>query len=868
MAVSFEINPVTLEWLRDTFEDIDDRLASEPLQNAIGAVTQASKFLTRLLISDPLAIDVVTNLDTRPAYTFSGEEELARWKRLELLRIATRDLTGKDQLEEVGALLSKLADDVLCASVQLTGAEGVVVIGMGKLGGRELNYSSDIDVMFAGDATEAEVREIMRIARQSFRVDANLRPEGRSGALIRSVESYQRYWQESASPWEFQALMKARVICGPVEVAEAWTHAANATVWQRPFGAEEIRDARRMKSLSEDLMEREGVSDREVKRGRGGIRDIEFATQLLQLVHGSRDETVRSPSTLTALGELASGGYIAQEDAINLSNSYRFLRTVEHRLQLVEDQQTHLIPKDKNARAHLAAMLGHRGPRALDDFESQLRHHQRQVRNAHERLYFRPLLEAFAAGRVDPESPLATQLAAFGFTDAERTRIAVEELTRGLARSSNLMQQLMPLLFDWLSASPDPDEGLLGLRTLINGFRTPAAIVHTFRDSPESARRLCLLLGTSRIFSQGFARNPELIADLGNDLTLAPIEPVLDRFRQTLQWRSKGEERHTALLRLVRAEQIRIAAADVLGIVEGSQAAQRRTQLAEAVLTLTLEAMAPTIPMALIAVGRFGGGELSYISDLDVIVVHGGTTTSDQQQAESIAQELLATIANPAAGRHLYPLDFDLRPEGKKGVLARNIEGCLDYYTNWASNWERQALVRARPVAGDADVINDFMNIVDDFVWKAPPTPDALREIRMLKARMESERIPRNEDPEFHLKLGPGSLSDVEWTVQLLQLENHVKETHTLRALEKLQSRGFITESDASVLKEAWTFCDSARNRLFLVNNGPTNAFPRTGTKLIALSRSLQYRDIRDIYKKFTRRSRKIVERLFYGQTA
>lgn len=866
MPATFEINAVTLDWLRESHPDLDERLKDDFLKHAIGALTQASRFLTRLLISDPLALDVIANYDARPAFVHDTEEQLARWKRLELLRIATRDVTGLDRLEEVGARLARLADDVLVGAAALAGADDVVIVGMGKLGGRELNYSSDIDVMFVGETDERILREVMRIARQSFRVDAALRPEGRSGALVRSVASYEQYWKNAAQPWEFQALLKARVITGPPKIAGPWTDAAYESVWGHAFGAEEIRQAREMKAQAEAIMQRDGVADREVKRGRGGIRDIEFAVQLLQLVHGAQDKSIRSPNTLLALDELSNGGYITIDDALSLGDSYRFLRTVEHRLQLVEEQQTHLIPSDKNSRAQLATVLGYRGPRAVDDFETDLRRHQGLVRSAHERLYFRPLLEAFATGRVDPDSPLVTQLAAFGFTDAERTRVAVEELTRGLARSSQLMQQLMPLLFDWLSASPDPDEGLLGLRTLISGFRTPAQVVNTFRDSPESARRLCILLGTGRLFSQGFIRHPALISDLGDNNALAPKTPTLERLRAALNWREAADQ-HETLLRLTREEQIRIAAADVLGVIDGIDASRRRTELAEAVLEISYDWLKPDIPVALIAMGRFGGAELSYVSDLDIVVIHGGTTPEDQSSAETFAQKLLSLVANPAPTRHLYPLDYDLRPEGKKGVLARSIDGCVDYYKNWAENWERQALVRVRPIVGDEAVIASFMSIVETFVWSRPLTHEATREMRMLKARMETERIPRNEDPNYHLKLGPGSLSDVEWTVQYLQLEHGVRGTNTLHALDELHEHGHIRDDDRTILEEAWRFCDETRNRLFLVNNGPSNALPASGTKLTALARSLHRQELREDYKRFTRRGRVVVERLFYGQT-
>lgn len=867
MTAQSDIPSVTLQWLRETHKDLDARLEEPAFKNALAVVTQASRFLTRLLIGEPEAIDVLSNLEDRPQITVETEEDLSRWKRLEILRIAARDLTDIDPLETVAENLASLADDVLRRSAELAGADDLVIVGMGKLGGRELNYSSDIDVMFVGSTKEATVREVMRIARLCFRVDANLRPEGRSGALIRSVESYEQYWDKSASAWEFQALMKARVVCGPSEIADAWERAAHNRVWGRPFGPEEIREAREMKARTEDLVARDGNDEREVKRGRGGIRDIEFAVQLLQLVHGATDETVRSPTTLTALQQLARGGYIAAEDAEGLSDSYCFLRMVEHHLQLVDDQQTHLVPTDRNEREELAISLGYRGPLALDDFDHNLRFHQARVRKAHEKLYFRPLLEAFAIGRVDAHSPLATQLAAFGFTDAERTRIAVDELTRGLARSSNLMQQLMPLLLDWLSASPDPDEGLLGLRTLISGFRTPASIVNVFRDSPESARRLCLLLGTSRMFSQSFHRHPEFIKELSLDSELIPSTPPIERLRRALTWRTDKTERLQALSRLTDAEKLRLAACDVLELCDSRRLAQMRSQLADAVVTIALETLNPRVPVALIGMGRFGGGEMSYASDVDLIVIHGGKTIEEQQLADAFAQDFLTSISNANPAKHIYDVDYDLRPEGKNGVLARSIDGCVDYYKNWAQTWERQALVRARPIAGDPEVIDRFNSIVDEFVWSSPPSNDQVREIRKLKARMENERIPRNEDPNFHLKLGPGSLSDIEWTVQLLQLQHSIRGGNTLKTLDELVGRDVVDENDYIALRDAWTFCDDVRNRIFLVNNGTSNALPTSRNTLTALSRSLHQRDIKEIYKKSTRRSRAVVERLFYGQT-
>ena len=870
MAVirDFEVSGLTMDRLRDVYPDIRDRLDQQQFGRAVGVVTYASGFLTRLLLTDAAALDVLTDLDRRSDCDARDVESLVRWKRLELLRIAARDLLTIDALEAVGYNLARLGHDVLQASAQLAGVDDqLAIIGMGKLGGAELNYSSDIDVMFVGDCHDSAARDVMEIARKCFRVDAALRPEGRDGALVRSLDFYQRYWAEYAQTWEFQALLKARPLTGPNGLQEQWAAASQDALWSHSFAADQLRELREMKARVESIISRRGLDEREVKRGRGGIRDIEFAVQLLQLVHGATDTHIRSATTLTALNQLADGGYIAVNDAEDLSSSYRFLRAIEHRLQLIEEEQTHTIPTGSGARSHLAATMGYEGANARSEFDQQLRDRQATVRHAHEKLYFRPLLEAFAVDDVRPGSPAETQLSAFGFRDAARTRTAVQELTKGLARSSRLMQQLMPLLFDWLSSAPDPDEGLLGLRKLISGFRTPTHIVNVFRDSPEVARRLCLLLGTGRMFSRDILAHPEVLDDLGDDSLLIPTDPFVDRMRVALSWRHDSEARHDALIRLARAERLRIACADVLGLITDAEALARRSQLADAALTLALEDINPTVPIAIIALGRYGGDELGYGSDLDIVVIHDGHGAADQHEAEVVAQKLVKSIGADAKN-HLYAIDYSLRPEGRKGLLARSIESCLDYYAHWASTWERQALVRARFAAGSYEVAEKFLKVTDSFVWAGPLTADELKEVRHLKARMERERIPRGGDPEFHLKLGAGSLSDVEWTTQLLQLQTGLRQRNTIAALNELVQTEALDVGDARTLETAWRFCDFARNRLYIVDDGSGDALPADLHTLAVLARSLQVAELRDKYLQVTRRSRAVAERLFYGQEA
>ncbi|MEA2933019.1 MAG: [glutamine synthetase] adenylyltransferase / [glutamine synthetase]-adenylyl-L-tyrosine [Actinomycetota bacterium] len=894
---------VALERLADAVPGVRDRLAADhALRHAVIAVTAASRSLTELLMSEPAAVDVLADLQRRPvredvagdgdgrgpAETTIAESTTAlrRWKRLELLRIAARDLTGLDDLPAVGRALARLADEVLQAAAATTGADpGLAVIGMGKLGGSELNYSSDIDIMFVGDPRvhDKTARAILDIARSCYRVDVDLRPEGRDGPLVRTLESYEAYWERWAHTWEFQALLKARAVAGEAELGAAFLARARARVWERPFTLDDLRAVRSMKARSEEMLAKKGLTDREVKRGRGGIRDIEFSVQLLQLVHGRADPDLRSPTTLDALAVMGSTGYVDPDDARALDAAYRLLRTVEHRLQLVHEQQVHTLPApgDLAGRDRLARVMGYRDTaeagagELLDGF---LRRQQATVRSIHEHLFFRPLLDALSAtGAVSmmSEEAVATRLEAFGFTDAKRTRLALQELTKGLTRSSRLMQQMLPLLLGWLSESPDPDLGLLGLRVLAGGPAQATELATAFRESPEAARRLCTLLGTSRRLSESLEHHPDMIPALGQPDTLArrPPEALLLGASAALAWRDHVEDRQRGLLRYKQREELRVAAGDVLELAPPDEdqvvvTAHQLTTLAEASLQAALDALYPPVPFAVVAMGRFGGAELSYASDLDLLFVYDGATPEDFAAAVKVGESLVRFLAGTTPAARIYPIDLGLRPEGKDGPLARSLDGYATYYARWAQTWERQALVRARVVAGDAEVGRRFMEIVDPHVWTAALTDDDVRQIRRIKARIERERIPHGEDPQFHLKLGRGSLSDVEFTAQLLQLQHGVRATGTMDALGRLEQAGVLDPDDREVLADAYRFCERTRNRWFLVKGAPGDSLPTRPEQMAALARSLGMTptDLREGYRRVTRRSRNVVERVFYGK--
>ena len=832
-----------------------------------------------------MALDACTP-DTAPG-------ALRRWKRREMVRIAARDLLGLADLRTVAQELASLAQACLASALDLASpAVPMAVIGMGKLGGCELNYASDVDVLFVHEGSSSDAERAARSVLATmtaptsdgivFRTDADLRPEGRSGALSRSLDAFEAYWERWARTWEFQALIKARPVAGDASLGEAFVARAERHVWPDVLDADAVREVRAMKERTEDVLRRKGVHEREVKRGWGGIRDIEFAVQLLQLVHGRHDPSVRSANTLTALEQLAAAGYVVVEDARRLDGAYEWLRTVEHRLQLEEEHQVHTIPADEAHRTRLARVLGFRDrgdAPAVEQFDAEHRAHQTVVRSIHEKLFFAPLLETLAGAGHLPLEAAEERLAAFGFHDLTRTRDALRELTAGLTRRSRVMQQLLPVILDWLSASPDPDLGLLQLRRLIEGPTRSAMLAQRFRETPIAAARACRVLGSSRVLGLAMHRQPDFFDTLADDEALGAElgrDELVDEALDTLDWREDEDGRRAGLRRFKRRHLLRIGARDVLGVAGVEETGRELAHLADAAVEAALRSLEPTVPFAVIGMGRLGGRELSYASDIDVLFVYDGSTPSDFDAAEKVATRLMKAIGATTAEGQTFRIDANLRPEGKQGPLARSIDGYRAYYERWALPWEFQSLLRARPVAGDAAVARRYCELIEPFVYRDPPPTGWVREIRRIKARVEKERVPTGEDSRFHLKLGRGSLSDVEFTVQLLQLMNgaerpSIRCASTTGALAALVSERLLDADDAGVLLESYRLCERARNYRYLLTGTPGDSLPIDSDEAEHLARMLGYThrpqtSLRDEYRRVTRRARTVVERVFYGR--
>jgi len=893
------------QWAADA---VAPALLGDPRRcEALTTLACTSRSLTAAVLADPTLLDVVDRPDfsdrrnpeaLRATFTDALDRSgdplaaLRRVKRRELVRIALRDLTGRCDLVTVGQELSELAEACLVAAVDVAAPRvPFAVVAMGKLGGRELNYSSDVDVVFVhdGDATEG-----VRVARRvldlmatptvdglAFRTDADLRPEGRAGTLSRTVESYEAWWGRWARHWEFQALIKARPVAGDPELGAEFLRRSRPFVWRGELDPEAVREIRAMKTRAEAEIRRAGLTDREVKRGRGGIRDIEFAVQLLQLVHGCHDDRIRSATTLVALGQLAAGGYVERRDVALLADAYVFLRTVEHRLQLRDEQQTHTLPATDPELTLLARVLGYRdGPRsdARATFLAEYRSHQAAVRSIHERLFFAPLLDTLAGRGVLTPEATEERLTAFGFSDGAQTRAAIHELTSGFGRSSRVLQELLPVVLDWLSTAPDPDLGLLQLRHVAEGGARSTTLAATFRDSPTVAEQVCRVLGSSRFLGDSLLHQPGFVESMRDPATLrreATRADLVAEAMETLRWRTDVDQRRAGLRRFKRREFLRIAARDVLGLAPVDVTAGELSALADACVEAAVGALAPTVPFAVIGMGRLGGRELSYASDIDVLFVYDAPGPDAAERATRLAQDVVREVGATTAEGQTFRIDTHLRPEGANGLLARSLDGYATYYERYGLPWEFQALLRARPVAGDPEVAARFLGLADRFVVRDPFPAEFTHEIRRIKLRVEHERIPTGEDPDFQLKLGRGALTDVEFTVQLLQLQHaathpEVRTPSTVDGLRRCVAADLLAPDDAAALEEAYRFCERARNARYLVLGLPGDALPG-GADDVRIGRLLGYThdpgdELREEFRRVTRRARTVVERVFYSR--
>ncbi len=884
----------------------------------------------RLPTADELRDELLDAVGAVDGFAARGDESAwidlrIRYRRM-LARIAAFDLAAPDAvavLDDVAAALADAAAAALEASLAVArtrvsggsfaafshdqiAATRLAIVGMGKTGARELNYVSDVDVIFVGGTSDEDVisepRAIdaaTRLAVETMRglsgteaepalweVDANLRPEGKQGALVRSLESHLTYYERWAKSWEFQALLKARAIAGDLELGEQYVSALAPQVWSSAARENFVESVQRMR---ERVMEHIAAEDQgyQLKLGAGGLRDIEFTVQLLQLVHGLSDAAVRQRGTVAALDALVAEGYIGREDAAAFARDYRVLRVWEHRLQLHRLRRTHLMPRTAEGLRFLAraSRLAETG----EEIQSMWEQLGRQVREIHVRLFYRPLLSAVAGLSADERALTAdeahSRLAAIGFRDPAGALRTIGALTSGLSRKATIQRHLMPVMLRWFSEGIDPDYGLLAFRRISERLGDTPWFLRMLRDSSQAAEHLTRVLTSSRYAGELMEWIPESVAWLDNPGLLRPRsgQALLDEARAIQDRHSTSEEAMKSVRALRRRELLRTAMAALLDVTTITELAESLTAITEATIQATLRAarreVVPiedaSLDFSVIAMGRFGGRELGFGSDADIMFVYDPQGLPGERATHlslKLVSELRRLSEDP---RVPLDLDADLRPEGRNGPMARSLDAYGEYYGRWSHPWEAQALLRARGAAGSRNLIDAFFALADEVRYPERADPAAVREIKRIKARVENERLPQGVDRKRHLKLGPGSLSDVEWLVQLWQLQfahrvPGLRTTSTLDALEVARAEGIVTDANAERLRAAWLLSSRLRSANTLLTGRTSDVLPVDRRQLDGIARLLGYpprsaSQLEEDYLAATRRSRRVFEKLFYG---
>lgn len=857
-------------------------------------------------------------------------ERLRQRCHREYLRIGLADLTGRYQVDATMEQLSELAAGLFAAAYHwarrslhdqygdfplrssqdpaLSPRGSFVVLAMGKLGGSELNFSSDVDVTYLYAAEQeatvggargplqarelfTRLAELMTRALQevtpagfAFRVDLRLRPEGVNGPIVNALNDALRYYEAYGQTWERSALIQARPIAGDLELGERFLREVRPFIYRRYLDYTTIAEMKDMKARVEIQMG-EKVGRGNVKLGRGGIREIEFLVQVLQLVHGGRDERVRGRGSLPTLGKLTATGYLPADEGEALMQAYRFLRNVEHKIQIVHQRQTHTVPADVREQEALARRLGYVGEEAVAQLWADLDRHTDRVRRAFEKLFYEPAAETQRAAdaevvallhALDRRDASIRRLQALGFRQPETSYDDLLLLRdgppsgRARARRKKVLFDIAPLLLRTILQAADPDLALRNVATFISSVGARTSFLALLRENPGTLRMLVELFGGSQFLANAFIRHPELLDTLvRTDLvrvhrSAAELEAELQGL---LPRQGEFEEALESLRRFRNQEFLRVGINDLQGVLRAEEVSAELTALAEACLRSACEVAARDIcaryqcaglpsQMVVLALGKLGGGELNYNSDLDLIFVYedvpaAGMPVSVHEFFSKLAQRLITVLQITTREGIVYRIDTRLRPSGRSGPLVSSLESFRHYHETSAQIWERQALIKARPVAGAPDLEARVSAIVGAFVYRAPLRAEEIREIRRLRWRMEHE-LAKESQERVNIKTGRGGLVDVEFLVQMLQLhygadEPSVRVGNTLAALAALAQSGVLPADDHAVLADGYRFLRRLENSLRLAYDRPVEDLDRTRMELRPLAKRMGYGEGADV---------------------
>lgn len=790
------------------------------------------------------------------------------FRRREMLRIGARDLMGLATVEETTGELSNLADvclqavyavalETLAQRYRVAAPGGFAVLGLGKLGGQELNYSSDVDVIFVyreegqfhprlsfnefyTKLAEEFIRQVSTPGAEGaiYRIDLRLRPEGKSGPLVRSLESCENYYAEWGETWERMALSKARWVAGDAAVGAAFVEMVQPFVYARHAGENVILQMAALKERIEREVVREANLTRHVKLGIGGIREIEFIVQSFQVLRGARVPELRQAQTLRSLPLLAKHKLLTEAEARGLAEAYRFLRKVEHRLQMEMELQTHTIPDEEHALYRLARAMGFRTVAA---FEAEQARQTARVRQVYQGIL------AGAAAAPAAVASVPDVIRPVGFGDPVAAEKVIENLWHGpgfvhvSGRTQEIFSRLLPVLARELQKVADPDAALTRFEKFVSGYGSRGLLYEILTRNPKLVEMLVRVGDASRFLAETLAKRPELFDEVCRGVTLNESKPVAAMLADLEE---ETGEPATVAREWKRAEMFRIGVEDVMGLVDGEQVQQQISRLGETCVRFGLarvqrELKRVKLPFAVIAMGKFGGQELGYGADLDVLFVGEG------EAAIPVATGLIRFMEQQTAAGMLFKMDARLRPDGEKGPLAAGLAAHREYYGKRALLWERQALTKARYVAGTPQLGEAFMGLVHEVVYGRSLTDEELTEIRRMRQRIERERgDPRRPEGEF--KTGPGGLLDVEFLVQALQLRHgqahrQLRTAHTLAALNRLTALGVLEDGQSYLLRRNYLFLRKVELVLRRDEDASVSALPADESRLKCLAKRLGF---------------------------
>jgi glutamate-ammonia-ligase adenylyltransferase len=823
---------------------------------------------------------------------------LGEFKLRLFLQIAIADLVGRLDVAATMRAMSRLADECIAAALECArlivgrkapATAAFCVLGMGKLGALELNLSSDIDLIYVSDGADDDAEAVARLAEtltdllsaKCFRVDMRLRPGGRSAPLVTPFEGALSFYESFGQTWERAALLRARPVAGALEVGQRLLGELSRFVYRRYLDFDTLRQLRAMKHQIERELRAPDLVERNIKLGYGGIRELEFIVQALILVYGGRDPRLRTAQTLAALQRLGTLGYLDAAHARELSAAYLFLRDVEHKLQVVAALQTHVLPADDAGLRELAARMG-RGKDAAAQarFEAELKSHRALVA-----AQFREMLGAAEdrGGRAASEAAerawraalepreSAPMLQALGFARPEESAGHLMLLARGpghaLAMASprrrELLERLGPPLLDEIRELADPDLALMNLASFIAAIGARTSFLELLEQHPATRRAVLNLFASSAYLSTIFIRHPDMIDTLVRSDLARPRRALaeLDEELRALVAASPDFESRLDTIRAFRHQEfLRIAIADLAGDLDADAVQAELGLLAEVVLRRALDLaraavaacipIAPTFELVAVAMGRLGAAEMSYNSDLDLIFVYhdrGEAAEDSRLAASKIVQKLIAVLEARTGEGYAYKIDLRLRPSGNAGPLVAPLDGFRDYHRTSSAVWERQALVRARVIAGEHELGAEVEAARREFVFGRGLSGAEVGEIAAMRLRIERE-LGADGRGRINIKQGRGGLVDVEFLTQMMALRyGHRHPELTSRAtgalIRGIGECGLLERTAVEQLEADYRFLSRLENRMRIETDQAAWALSTERDSLGHLARRMAYRE-------------------------